>query len=321
VTDRVTDTASSDPDAKTSGRSDLDGASRLPAAQAEPQEISSEDEERLERLTRVCVEDVISAFGLGGMGRVVLEALSRVPARRLARQVLGFDRIVGEAGLGAGGAWALERLCRSTRIEGRDNVPREGPLLLVSNHPGLADAVAVFAATPREDLRVIAAERPFLDALPNTSRYLLTVAEASAGRSGVVRTAARHLRGGGAVLTFPGGRIEPDPAVLPGAVEALGRWSSSADLFARLAPGLAVVPVVVSGVISPRALRIPLTRLRRRKRDREWLAATLQMLTPALRGVDVRVQFGRPIHVGAKGSIGEAVIEETRRLMENKPTV
>ena len=193
-------------------------------------------------------------------------------------------------------------------------------MLLVSNHPGLADAVALFAATPREDLRVIAAERPFLEALPNTSRYLLTVTEDSGGGSGIVRAAARHLRGGGAVLTFPGGMIEPDPAVLPGAVESLGRWSSSADLFARLAPDLAVVPVVVSGVISARALRIPLTRLRRRRRDREWLAATLQMLIPALRDVNVRVEFGRPIYSGARGGIGQAVIEETRRLMENGST-
>jgi putative hemolysin len=320
VTDRLTDTASLDPGAGTPGRSGLDSASRLPVARVGLRAVSSE--ERLERLTRVCVEDVISAFGLGGLrrGRTALEIISRVPARRLARQVLTFDKVVGESGLAMGGAWALERMCRSARIEGLDNVPREGPLLLVSNHPGLADAVALFAATPREDLRVVAAERPFLDALPNTSHHLLAVAETPAGPSGVVRATARHLRGGGAVLTFPRGRIEPDPAVLPGAVDALSRWSSSADLFARLAPGLTIVPVVVSGVISPRALRVPLTRLRCRKRDREWLAATLQMLTPALRDVEVRVEFGRPIYAGARARIGEAVIEETRRLMENEQT-
>ena len=121
------------------------------------------------------------------------------------------------------------------------------------------------------------------------------------------------------MLSFPGGMIEPDPAVLPGAVESLGRWSSSADLFARLAPDLAVVPVVVSGVISVRALRIPLIRLRRRRRDREWLAATLQMLIPTLRNVNVRVEFGSPIYAGEGSGIGKAVIEETRRLMENGP--
>ena len=278
-------------------------------------------DDHLERLTRLCVEDLISAFGLGGVsyGRAVMESISRIPARRLARQILTYDRIVGESGLGTGGAWALKRLSRNTSIEGQENVPREGPLLLVSNHPGLADAVALFAATPRDDLRVIAADRPFLEALPNTARYLLTVAESSAGRSGVVRTAVRHLRSGGAVLTFPGGRIEPDPAVSPGAVEALDRWSSSADLFARLIPGLEVVPVVVSGVISPSALRNPLIYLRRRRRDREWLAATLQVLVPALRNVDARVEFGRPIHA-EPGAVGDAVIEGTRRLIENRET-
>jgi 1-acyl-sn-glycerol-3-phosphate acyltransferase len=296
----------------------LDSVSQLTTATGELQP-SFGSEAHLERLTRLCVDDLISAFGLGrvGYGRAVMESISRIPARRLARQVLTYDRIVGESGLGTGGAWALKRLSRNTSIEGQENVPRDGPLLLVSNHPGLADAVALFAATPREDLRVIAADRPFLAALPNTSRYLMTVRDTSAGRSGVVRAAVRHLRGGGAVLTFPGGRIEPDPAVLPGAVEALDRWSSSADLFARLIPGLAVVPVVVSGVISPTALRNPLIHVRRRRRDREWLAATLQVLVPALRNVDARVEFGRPIHA-EPGAVGDAVIEETRRLMENR---
>jgi hypothetical protein len=296
----------------------LDSASRFPTS-IEEFHASPGSDEHLEHLTQLCGDDLISAFGLGetSRGRALMESISRIPARRLARQILTYDTMVGESGLGTGGAWALKRLSRDTSLEGQENVPRGGPLLLVSNHPGLADAVALFAATPREDLRVIAADRPFLELLPNTSRYLLTIRETSAGRSGVVRAAARHLRGGGAVLTFPGGRIEPDPAVLPGAVEALDRWSSSADLFARLVPGLAVVPVVVSGVISPSALRNPLIHVRRSRRDREWLAATLQVLVPALRNVDARVEFGSPIHA-EPGAVGDAVIEQVRRLMENR---
>jgi Acyltransferase len=296
----------------------VDSVSHLPTA-TEEFHASSGSDDCLERLTQLCVEDLICAFGLGGVshGRALMESISRIPARRLARQILTYDRIVGESGLGTGGAWALKSLSRNTSIEGQENVPHGGPLLLVSNHPGLADAVALFAATPRDDLRVIAADRPFLEALPNTSRHLLTVRETSAGRSGVVRAAARHLRSDGAVLTFPGGRIEPDPAISPGAVEALNRWSSSADLFARLVPGLVVVPVVVSGVISPSALRNPLIHLRRSRRDREWLAATLQVLVPALRNVDARVEFGRPIRA-EPGAVGDAVIEQVRRLMESR---
>lgn len=296
----------------------LDDVSRLrtvgPARAPDTPDLS----ERLDTLTRLCADEILSAFGLGGMvhGRLPLELAAWPPARHLARQVLAYDALVGESGLGAGGAWALGRMSRDAVVEGRENVPRAGPLLLVSNHPGLADAVALFAATPREDLRVVAAERPFLQALPNTSRHLITVRENPPGRLGVVRAATRHLRRGGAILTFPGGKIEPDPAVLPGAIPALKNWSASVGLFARRAPGLTVVPVVVSGVVSPAALRNPLTRLRRRKRDREWLAATLQMLTPALRDVTVRVTFGSPIAADSEAVISDRVLEETQRLME-----
>ena len=274
-------------------------------------------------LTRVCADELLYAFGLGGLlqrgvARRPLELLSRVSARRLARQVATYDRVVGESGLRAGGAWALERMARRVEVEGRENVPREGPLLIAANHPGLGDSLALFATIPRTDLRVVAAERPLLDALPNTSRYLLTVAEASPGRFGLVRAATRHLRDGGAVLTFPGGRIEPDPAVLPGAVEALERWSASVGLFARLVPGLTVVPAIVSGVLSPTALRNPLIFLRRKREDREWLAATLQMMTPMLRNVTTRVAFGQPVRVEDPSGrvVDRAVQEEARCLIE-----
>ena len=274
-------------------------------------------------LTRVCADELLYAFGLGGLlqrgvARRPLELLSRVSARRLARQVATYDRVVGESGLGAGGAWALERMARRVEVEGKENVPREGPLLIAANHPGLGDSLALFATIPRTDLRVVAAERPLLDALPNTSRYLLTVAEASPGRFGLVRAATRHLKDGGAVLTFPGGRIEPDPAVLPGAVEALERWSASVGLFARLVPGLTVVPAIVSGVLSPTALRNPLVFLRRKREDREWLAATLQMMTPVLRNVTTRVAFGQPVRVEDPSGrvVDRAVQEEARCLIE-----
>jgi hypothetical protein len=294
----------------------LDEAPRQPSVSPAVLERSG----RVEVLTKVCTDDLLCAFGLGELrhGRDLLRLIARIPVRRLARQVATYDEIVGKSGLAAGGAWALERMARSVEVEGLENVPGEGPLLLASNHPGLSDAVALFATTPRADLRVLAAERPFLIALPNTSRYLLTVPEQPQVRFRVVRRAARHLRVGGAILTFPGGKIEPDPAVLPGAVEALEHWSASLDLFARLVPDLAVVPVIVSGVISPTALRNPLTFLRRRKEDREWLAATIQMMIPTLRNCTTRIAFGRSVHTedSADRSVSRATLGEARRLIE-----
>ena len=275
--------------------------------------------ERIEALTRVCVDDLLSSFGLGGLrrGRRLLELLSRVPAQRVAREIATYDQIVGEAGLMVGGAWALERMVRRVEIEGRERLPPEGSLLLLSNHPGVADAVALFSSIPRPDLRVVAAKWPLLDALPNTSRYLITVARTSSNRFEVLRAAARHLQHGGAVLNFPAGRMEPDPAVLPGAVGALERWSTSVDLFARLVPDLTVVPVAVSGVFTPIAFRNPLTYLRRREEDRWWLASNLQMLVPALRNVTMRITFGVPIRTADAGdAVSLRVLAEMRRLIE-----
>ncbi|MCW5658883.1 MAG: hypothetical protein KIT60_14365 [Burkholderiaceae bacterium] len=267
----------------------------------------------------MCVDDLLSGFGLGGLkrGRRLLEWISRIPAQRVAGQIAHYDQIVGESGLREGGTWALQRMARRVEIEGRERVPSEGPLLLCSNHPGLSDAVALFSSIPRVDLRIVAAQWALLDALPNTSRHLITLAKASSNRVTVLKSAARHLQRGGALLNFPAGRMEPDPAVLPGAVKALARWSTSVDLFARLAPDLTIVPVAVSGVFSPIALRNPLTRLRRREEDRWWLASNLQMLVPALRNVTVRVTFGVPVRTADAGdAVSARVLAQMRRLLE-----
>src|SRR5918998_1588857 len=108
----------------------MDSISQLQSATEELHATSGSDD-HLERLTQLCVDDLISAFGLGEVshGLTVMESISRIPARRLARQILTYDRIVGESGLGTGGAWALKRLSRNTSIEGQKNVPRGGPLL------------------------------------------------------------------------------------------------------------------------------------------------------------------------------------------------
>lgn len=292
--------------------------------------------ERLETLTRACTDDLLEALGLyrGGMGdpgtvdsrlkRLATRAADpacRIPATRLARQIAFYDDIVGERGLGAGGEWAVERLSRSLSVFGAGHIPETGPLLVVSNHPGLADSLSLFAATPRDDLRVVAAEREFLRALPNTSRYLISLKTGPGGQPaslGSLRRAGRHLRDGGTLLTFPRGGIEPDPASMTGAQASLEGWRHSLELFVRLAPDVTVVPAIVSGVISPTALANPVCKLRSLPEDRRWLAACLQMLVPALRNVHTTVRFGRPIPADTARRASETreeVLEESRRII------
>ncbi len=117
------------------------------------------------------------------------------------------------------------------------------------------------------DLRIVAAQRPFLEALPNVTRQLIFVPEQDGQRMGVVRAVVSHLRLGGAILTFPAGQIEPDPISMPGAVESLASWSESIAIFSRLVPEVKIVVAIVSGVLWPAATQSPITRLRRQQKD------------------------------------------------------
>jgi hypothetical protein len=137
-----------------------------------------------------------------------------------------------------------------------------------------------------------------------------------------IRWAAAHLQNGGALLTFPAGKIEPDPALYPTeARAAFAHWSASIDLFARLVPATQIVPVLVSGVINPRAHRHPLTRIRRTRKDRDWLGATLQLLLPFYQAVQAEIRFGEPILAEAvsnrdqPGAVTETVIDAMQRLL------
>lgn len=267
-------------------------------------------------LTWLNIADIFRALRLPRTPwlRGVLELLCRRAARRFAIQVATVDHLVGSAGLSAGGAWICGQLADGIELRGA-LPPIDGPLLVVSNHPGLLDAAALFVCLPRPDLRVLAARRPFLNALPNSAAVLLSVGETSVERSAAVRAAVHHLRAGGALLNFPAGRIEPDPLALPGAIESLAGWSASIDLFARHARELTIVPAIVAGVFHPAALSHFLIHLHRSRDDRQWLAAILQLMYPERYRTCVRVSFGRPIRAGA-GPASPLVIAEARRLIE-----
>jgi Acyltransferase len=266
-------------------------------------------DQQLDDLTRLNANDLVTAFKLDRIGplRGLIDTLAQVPARRFSRQIAEFDRLVGDQGLAAAGRYILRLFAQSFAVTGAEHIPANGPLLVCSNHPGMADAMALWVGLEqRPDLKIIAAERELLHAVPNTSRYLLYVAAATGGRTGLLRAAAAHMIGGGALLTFPGGHIEPDPAVRPGAIESLQSWSNSTALLARLAPNAMILPAAVGGVISASAMQIPLLQLFKTQKERDWAAATLQVLIPAYRDVHTRVAFGPPLRAADLAEVDPA---------------
>lgn len=239
---------------------------------------------RTRTLLDVNIDDLLEAFGWQDTPLVhgLVRRLARMPALRFAREMTAFDDAVEASGVAAAARAMLAGYTRAVRARNLQCIPATGPVLLLSNHPGMTDTLALFSSIPRADLLALAAERPFLQALPAARRSLVFLSEDRARRFAAMRRAIDHLRAGGALLTFPAGEIEPDPAVLPGAEQALERWSGSSINFLRFVPDLTVVPIIVSGVLTPRTQRSPLTLLRRQRADREKLAAALQVLVHAL---------------------------------------
>jgi 1-acyl-sn-glycerol-3-phosphate acyltransferase len=211
-------------------------------------------------------------------------------------------------------------------VHGREHVPARGPALFLSNHPGMTDTVSLFTAIDRSDLRIIAFHRPFLAALCNVSRHLSYISEDSSERMRAVRQVSTHLRAGGAVLTFPAGKIEPDPAVHQDSLESLKDWTDSSAVFLRMARETKIVPVLVSGVVWEKSVRLWLTRMKRNREDREKLATALQLLAMVTRDAHpttVHVQFGKPITLEEVGSleadcIHEKLIERMKCLIESR---
>lgn len=275
----------------------------------------------LERLTEINLDDVFDAAGLMWLRHSPLQRLLRPSARRFAVVAQAFDKLVGEQGLAQGSSWLVHRMAAGTQVSGGDHIPATGPAVILANHPGMTDTVALLASLAvRPDLRVIALDRPFLRALPQVAEHLILLPDSEVGRMGVVRAGVKHLKQGGALLTFPAGEIEPDPATFGRrqAVDSLLRWSDSFVLFARRVPQTRFIPAIVSNVISPEAQRHVLTRLRRTAHDKERLAAALQVAMPRFQKQVARVAFG-PAQLASADpadSLRSAIVGEIRQLIE-----
>lgn len=283
---------------------------------------------QLDRLTQINLDDVVSSFGLAraSLPARLLQWFFFSYAQTFARQMTEFDIETGENGVASGARVILRNHFDDVRVYGSELIPASGYLAL-SNHPGLADTLAAFAALNRPDLRIIALQRPFLEALTNVSKQLFYVTDDPASRITLIRQVSSFLRNGGAVLTYPAGHIEPDPDAHTDAVESLNSWTDSVGVFLRMAPETPILPVLVRGVVWRKALHHPLTRLRQARIEREALAAAFQVfmhMRGKIRDVRVRVQIGNPIYAKQLGTtetkiVHQAVLAEMKRMIEKPP--
>jgi 1-acyl-sn-glycerol-3-phosphate acyltransferase len=275
---------------------------------------------QIELLTRILAREGAEALGWEGgrPGGAAARALLGPAARRLAREFAATDDAFGSRPLPDAARWILDHFSATVEVAGLDRVPRSGPILLVANHPGLTDAVALIAALDRSDVRIVAADYPFLHAMRGLGSRLIFLG-AGASQLGWIRAVSRDLRQGGVVLLFPAGRLEPDPAVL-GTRGALRRWSASVDIIRRHAPEAQVVPAAVTGVLSQRAFAHPLTRVRRAPLDRQRVATLIQMMDMQFRRVTARIAFGEPIASDGDANLNSQLAWRMNQLISDSPS-
>jgi 1-acyl-sn-glycerol-3-phosphate acyltransferase len=280
---------------------------------------------QVDLLSGILAREGAEALGWEGRrpGGAVARTLLRPAARRIAREFARCDEVFASCAVHDAAWRTLRQFSADVEVAGADRVPR-GPILLVANHPGLTDAVALIAAIGRPDVRIVAADYPFLHAMGGLGPRLIFLGASGASQLGWIRAVSRHLRQGGVILLFPAGRLEPDPAVF-GPGEALLPWSESIGLIRRLAPETQILPAAVNGVVSARAFAHPLTRIRRAPRDRQRVAALLQMIDPRYRRITARIAFGSAFSAAELGTSDGArvvarVTERVRELLSDPPS-
>lgn len=159
----------------------------------------------------------------------------------------GFNRVLDRVGAAEGFDFVdrvLDILGTSHRVNPGDleNIPAEGPLLVVANHPlGMQDALAMLQVigSVRRDVRILGND--WLATVPPLGKLLLPVDVFGKGAASRLRGIYRALEHSEALIVFPAGEVS---RVRPGGVRD-GRWS---DGFARLSlrSKAPVLPVHIS---------------------------------------------------------------------------
>jgi hypothetical protein len=254
-------------------------------------------------LSQSLVVELAGSIGLRNspLANRVIWPLFRPVTDRLARVGLTFDRNVLQFGFSRAMELTLQDFATSVTARGTQDFPAEGPLLVVSNHPGTYDSLIISSQLQRDDLRIITGDIPFLRSLPHAHEHFLCISDDQNVRMVATRKAIRHLKDGGAILIYGFGHIDPDPSVYNDALPYFDHWSASIDLFLKFVPQARLLLSIVSHVVSPKWRNSLLSRLRPDALDRRRLVefgqVISQLLFPHRLMLSPFISFARPVGV------------------------
>jgi 1-acyl-sn-glycerol-3-phosphate acyltransferase len=281
-------------------------------------------------ITEICYA---LGFSRTGLARGLVKPLFWLPASRFGKIAAKADDEVQRTGIAGASRLILPDFSMNAIVHGAENIPSQGSMLLVSNHPGAYDSVVIMSCVPRKDLKIILTDVPFTRAFNTSSRYFIYVGEDSTDRMAAIRAGIAHLKSGGALMIFPHGEVEPDPELAPGAHAAIQDWSRSVEIMLRKAPETMLQVTIASGVLMTKFYNSPLTKIHKdppkRQKMAEFLQISQQMVLPRSVQATAHISFAKPVR--AKDipqdsimptviQLGQQLLEEhMQRLAKNRP--
>ncbi len=227
------------------------------------------------------------------------------PIKRMSGLLVELDRNIVQKGLSLAANQLLGNFVTQVQLHGTESIPKDGPLMVICNHPAAYDVVILIASIRRDDLKVLASDIQLVQMLPNVAEHCIPVPYHIPARLKTVRSTIQHLKNDGAILIFPRGNVEPDPAVSPGAEQSLSGWSPSLELFLRSVPQTTSVVAIASGVLSGKWFKSPLIRLWKKYEQRQKVAEIFQIGTQLLTGkkpaTTPMVSFSPALSIGDLG--------------------
>jgi len=256
--------------------------------------------------------------------RNTISPIVRKPVNNFSKLIVEFDASIKEIGFVHASNQLLKNLTGEVVATGQEFIPATGPLIIASNHPGTYDGLAIISHLPRNDFRLIVSGIPFFQNLPNASKNLIFATHDISDRMDVIRKSVRHLQGGGALLIFPSGRLDPDPSIYSKAGEGLKKWSRSIEVFINKVPDAQLVLTIVSGVLSREYINHPLIKLFNNDHEQRRIMEFMQVIKQMAMGKPVelhpKITFAKPIsHTNladkSNGISGSAILEKVMQLL------
>lgn len=260
------------------------------------------------------IDEIIRAMGLpiNSITQILARLFFEKPSLQFTDIILELDNNIEKNGSMLGARMLLKHFVLEVKVIGENLIPETGPLIIVSNHPASYDGIVIAACVPRNDLKIIIGDIQPYRFLPHVAQHAIfspKVGE-TLGRAQTIRNSIRHLRAGGALLIFPRGGIEPDPAFMHTPDSEFNHWSHSIEIFLKHAPNTQVLITTVGGVISKKIFNHPFTWFRKSRPDRQRLAFMYQIIRQVLIG---RELFGlRPFVTIGDLLSGESTLEDIK---------